>query len=561
MNTPLKCTTCGAPCNSTPMFLSDDLPFLPTLLRNNEPPTGSMIGSLRSSALRVSATIDEIQAEILRTNDFLKTLQDKRRHLQLIEEDYKAVLSPVRRVPSEVLAEIFYACSRNAKSKWGYNVFDVKAGPWVLSRVCRSWRKVSCSLFPSSWANFLVPVRQELRKDPISLLKAALSHCGNRKLEFIFYGPRWDSRDVDLEVRRTSKSLFQILLSLSHRWKSVDLDITQELFRLLSSVRGKVSCLETCVISTGPITESFNALEFAPSLKHLAFKGLRDCLLPVPVLASNLVSFSDDRATDYFGHLHQMYLDIVRGSPSLDEIEVRHQSQAEGDLPVATPRIIHPALSTLATREGSFMRSLELPMLEAVDIQENSHEVDDRSTFPDVLPALHDLIIRSRCSLTSLTIADTVLDDNIVSILSLSPELAFLKFRLTQWSEDSDFILQIVIEKMAEMTIDSSGNTELSLIPLLEDFSVYMYDRRSRFREHVEVGFVDGNFVHMLKVRLDCASPLQFVTVNGSTRLLRFTGVDDDDVEQLVKWRDENRFEELAIQSGWGPKVTLHCIV
>ncbi|KAK0444416.1 hypothetical protein EV421DRAFT_1800951, partial [Armillaria borealis] len=530
MNTPLKCTTCGAPCNSTHVFLRDDLPFLPTLLRNNEPPTGSMIGPLRSSALRVSATIDEIQAEILRTSDFLKALQDKRRHLQLIEEDYKAVLSPVRRVPSEVLAEIFYACSGNEKSEWGYNVFHVKAGPWVLSRVCRLWRQVSRSLCPSSWATFSVPVPQKLRKDPISLLKVALSHCGNRRLKFIFHGPRWDSRDVDMEVRRTSKSLFQILLSLSHRWKSVDLDITQELFQLLPSVRGKVSCLETCIISTGPITESFNALEFAPSLKCLTFKGLRDCLLPVPVSTSNLVKFSDDRATDYFGHLHQMYLDIVRGSPSLEEFEVRHQGQAEGDLLVATPRIIHPTLHTLAIREASFMRSLELPELESVDIQKNFPEVGDRSTFPDVLPALHDLIMRSRCSLTYLSIADTVLDDNIISILSLSPQLAYLG--------TPDFILQTVIEKMAETTINSSGDNELSLIPLLEEFSVSMYDRRSRFREVVEVGFVDGNFVNMS------------VTVNGSTRFLRFTGVDSDDVEQLVKWRDENRFEELAIPVG-----------
>lgn len=88
-----------------------------------------------------------------------------------------------------------------------------------------------------------------------------------------------------------------------------------------------------------------------------------------------------------------------------------------------------------------------------------------------------------------------------------------------------------------------------------------MSDRRSRFREEVEVGFVDSNFVYMLKVRLDCASPLRFVNVNGSTRLLRFTGADGDDVLQLVKWRDENKFEKLAIQSGWGPESTLHRVV
>ncbi|PBL02941.1 hypothetical protein ARMGADRAFT_1072363 [Armillaria gallica] len=425
MNTPLKCTTCGAPCNSTRVFLRDDFPLLPALLRNNEPPTGSMIGPLRSSALPVSVTIDEIQAEILRTSDFLKALQDKRRHLRSIEEGYKAGLSPARRVPPEVLAEIFYACSGNEESEWGYNVFDV-----------------SRSLCPSSWATFAVPACLELRKDPSSLLKAALAHCGNRRLEFMFYGPgNWGSWDIDMEVRRSSKSLFQILLSLSHRWKSVDLDITQELFQLLPSIRGKVSCLETCIISTGPITGSFNALEFAPSLKCLTFKGLRNCLLPVRVSTSNLVRFSDDRATDFFGHLHQMYLDVVRGSP-LVEFEVQHQGQAEGYLSVADPRIVLPTLHKLAIREGSFIRSLELPKLETVDIQENSHGVGDRSTFPDVLPALHDLIIRSRCSLTNLSIADTVLDDNIISILSLSPQLAYLRFSLTQWSEDSDFILQ-----------------------------------------------------------------------------------------------------------------------
>ncbi|KAK0243154.1 hypothetical protein EDD85DRAFT_1019308 [Armillaria nabsnona] len=561
MNTPLKCTTCGAPCNSAHVFLRDDFPLLPTLLRNNEPPMGSMIGPLRSSALRVSATIDEIQAEILRTSDFLKALQDKRRHLQLIEEEYKAVLSPVRRVPPEVLAEIFYACIGNEKLELGYDVFDVFDGPWVLSRVCRLWRQVLFSLCPHNWTTFLVSVRFRVPKDPVSLLKAALSRCGNLQLEFTFYGPSWDSQDADMEVRGTSKSLFQNLLSLSHRWKSVNLGISHELFQLLPSIRGKVSCLETCSISTGPITESFNALEFAPSLKCVTFEGLRDCLLPVRVSTSHLVRFSDDRATDSFGHLHEMYLDIIRGSPFLDEVEVQHQGQAEGDLPVATPRIIHPTLRTLAFREGSFIRSLELPKLKTVEIQANSHEVGDRSTFSDVLPALHDLIIRSRCSLTSLSIADTVLDDNIISILSLSPQLAYLGFSLTQWSEDSDSILEIVIEKMAETTIDSFYDNEPTLIPLLEHFSVYMSDRRSRFREEVEVGFVDSNFVYMLKVRLHCASPLRFVNVNGSTRLLRFTGVDGDDVEELVKWRDENRFEELAIQSGWGPKSTLHRVV
>ncbi|KAK0461749.1 uncharacterized protein EV420DRAFT_1640053 [Desarmillaria tabescens] len=491
-----------------------------------------MIGPLTSSALRVTAAIDEIQAEILRAEDFLDALEDKRRHLQSIKDDYKTVLSPVRRVPAEVLAEIFPVYSENGGSKPRYNVFDVKAGPWVLSRVCRLWRQVLYSLCPSSWTTFMVPTYPRMRRDPTSLLKAALSRCGNRQLEFIFCGPSWDPRDADMEVRRTSKSLFQILLSLSHRWKFVTLDIVHELFQLLSSVRAKIPCLETCNITTDPITGPFNALEFAP------------------ISTSNLVTFSDDRMTDYFGSLHQMYLDIIRDSPFLEELEVAHQGEAEGILPVATPFIVHPALRRLAIREGSFIGSLELPKLASVAIQEGP-----RAAFPDVLPALHDLIIRSGCSLTSLTITDT-LDDDIIPILSWSPQLTNLSFCLTQWNENSDSILQTVVERMAETTIRSSSDlnrNKLVLIPLLEKLSIDMHDRRSRLRGEVEVGFVDSNFVNMLKGRLNCENPLRSVSIKTSTRLLRFSRLDEDDIKQLVKWRDESKLEDLSIESGWSP--------
>lgn len=145
------------------------------------------------------------------------------------------------------------------------------------------------------------------------------------------------------------------------------------------------------------------------------------------------------------------------------------------------------------------------------------------------------------------------------------PKLASLHIQesLTQWSEDSDPFLQDVIESMAETITDSSGDHELVLIPLLQDFFVGIYDRWSFYREEAEVGFVNSNFVYMLKVRLDCASPPTVRQINASTRLLdlRFTEVDDNDIEQLVKWRDENKFEELAIHSGRGSNSALHRVV
>ncbi|PBK66953.1 hypothetical protein ARMSODRAFT_1020924 [Armillaria solidipes] len=388
------------------------------------------------------------------------------------------------------------------------------------------------------------------KKDPLSLLRAALSYSGRRLLSLrMDDSGRW-FEDYDMEALEVSESLFNILLSQSQRWKSVILSISPGLFQLLPFLRGRIPeleafniCLDWLADVDDEITGTFDALAIAPRLKHLVLEDWGSDLIPViDASASHLVTFCDDRqVTDRAGTLHQ---GIIRDAPSLEKFSVGYQRPREGALPAASPCIVHQALRNLTVCEDAILRSLDLPNLASATIQACSSPWDAKSsTYQDVLPALLNLIIRSGCILTSLTIADTQLNDHIFSILSLCPNLTKLDLCCSRWQESDpgDAVLQTVIERMAETTtIDSH---KLVLVPLLKDFTVSMFDPDLDIEDDAVVGFINSAFVRMLKVRLDCKSPLWSIRIYKSSRHLIFSMLDQEDIQQLKVWKHDRKLD------------------
>ncbi|KAK0243208.1 hypothetical protein EDD85DRAFT_320136 [Armillaria nabsnona] len=545
-------TKCGNPCYSQKEFIRDDPSFLPHLLSGNEPPSEEMLLPLKSSACRVAAAIDEVQTEISGVSDpaVLKFLKHKRARLCAINE-YKAVLSPLRRVPPEVLAKIFSVHS--LRPQYGrdayYDVFAVHDGPWTLSRVCGTWHQVSHTLCADVWATMLVSISGHLgrrKKDLLSILRAALSYSRRCLLSlWMKDGGLWLS-GWDGEAHEISESLLKILLSQSQRWKSVIISISPGFFHLLPLLRGKIPELEAfniCLESLdGDVTGTFDGLEIAPRLKHLVFEEWGFGLIPV-FEASHLVTFCDDRPADGVGILHRMYLDIIRDAPSLEKFSVSHQGSSEGALPVAAPRIVHQALRNLTVCESAIIRSLDLPNLESATIQHDCPSWEHSTyTYPDVLPALLNLIIRSKCVLTSLTIADTQLNEHIFSILSLCSNLTEFELRFSRWreSDPSDLVLQTLVGRMSETTADDSH--KLVLVPILKGFTVSMFDCYEK-QGIAAVGFVNSAFVRMLKVPLDCKSPLCSITVDILSFHLALSMLDQEDIKQIKAWQDDRRLD------------------
>ncbi|KAJ7474193.1 hypothetical protein FB451DRAFT_1248279 [Mycena latifolia] len=71
-------------------------------------------------------------------------------HSQRIRTTLKGVLSPVRRIPSEILAQIFLLCRDNSLDTFQYFVTDPRRAPMLLGHVSSRWRQVSRSS-PRLW--------------------------------------------------------------------------------------------------------------------------------------------------------------------------------------------------------------------------------------------------------------------------------------------------------------------------------------------------------------------------------------------------------------------------
>ncbi|KAJ7608991.1 hypothetical protein FB45DRAFT_762607, partial [Roridomyces roridus] len=81
----------------------------------------------------------------------LKQLEDERLLLCDSLQKNIAINSPLRRMPPEVLAEIFMSTLPEEYKEPA----KIDQSPWVLGRVCSRWRTIALSI-PSLWSKFYI---------------------------------------------------------------------------------------------------------------------------------------------------------------------------------------------------------------------------------------------------------------------------------------------------------------------------------------------------------------------------------------------------------------------
>ncbi|KAG7439548.1 uncharacterized protein BT62DRAFT_938916, partial [Guyanagaster necrorhizus] len=90
--------------------------------------------------------IDTFEREILSLEKQITLLIHQKEQLERSVSRRKGLLSPIRRLPSDILLEIFSWAIRRPK-----NSLDVTAGVWPLSQVCGCWRDI-VSTSPVLWS-------------------------------------------------------------------------------------------------------------------------------------------------------------------------------------------------------------------------------------------------------------------------------------------------------------------------------------------------------------------------------------------------------------------------
>ncbi|KAJ6458417.1 hypothetical protein C8R47DRAFT_149694 [Mycena vitilis] len=200
------------------------------LLNSNELPEEHEEASIRSFASSAATRLVLLDDEIRQLWDQLEQLMSERDSVSSFHVKTRAILSPLRRMPSEILSEIFrwtLPAARDAPQRRGFRAME---SPWVLTHVCRRWRSVSIP-DPSLWS--FVPIGYGPEMDPSSayplpMIKTHIARAGKLKIHFYAH----PSCDPGPQVE-----LFALLSQHSTRWEELSLGLSAHLIPVLASVR------------------------------------------------------------------------------------------------------------------------------------------------------------------------------------------------------------------------------------------------------------------------------------------------------------------------------------
>ncbi|THU96185.1 hypothetical protein K435DRAFT_664919, partial [Dendrothele bispora CBS 962.96] len=133
-----------------------------SVLHTNHVPSPSEITEIRDLLRAPEQELMQIDAEIAKLQSQVAKLQSRRVILDTFVTAHRALLSPIRRIPNEILAEVFVMClPQSVQSSIYYPSTGVDKAPLIFTRVCKTWRTVSLST-PRLWCQLSFHIPHDL---------------------------------------------------------------------------------------------------------------------------------------------------------------------------------------------------------------------------------------------------------------------------------------------------------------------------------------------------------------------------------------------------------------
>ncbi|KAJ7707313.1 hypothetical protein B0H17DRAFT_1032367 [Mycena rosella] len=271
----------------------------PELLLSSTVPLDSQVPVILSA---IQAAQEDIRATENEVGD--DVLKQRRSALEEFVQIHRSMVSVIRRLPSEILSEIFSRCSR----KWD------GCKPRIFATVCSRWRDVALAT-PRLWCNVWVD-REEVKPQSLSfLLSLQLERSGQVPLSVVFSDPF------------IAPCILESLIAVSHRWESVDLVLTGPQRELIHSSNCHFPILKRLILQT-PSLELGNLSRPLPLLEELSLDGryfsddnfelIEPLLIPpqFPWTGFTKCSLVQCTAADV--------LNILRASPPMEDLSLGH---------------------------------------------------------------------------------------------------------------------------------------------------------------------------------------------------------------------------------------------
>ncbi|KAJ6530866.1 hypothetical protein DFH09DRAFT_994439, partial [Mycena vulgaris] len=344
------------------------------LLSTNTPPEDAELTFIRAVLSDTGARLADIEREMSRLRDRLRQLEDERSVMSIYHAQNRAILSPLRRMPPEVLGEIFSWTLPTLRPTLRRG-FDVNDSPWVLTHICSRWRAIAIST-PTLWSLLTIKCSDK-QTDSLAMAKTHIERA--HMLQIHFWGEEINPVGPQIEM-------FRFLAEYSPRWEEFRIQLTSDLSALLPSLRNRVPLLRRLRIQWGFATSSaeigsIDCFQIAPALLDVGlFNGRGHVPISLPL----------HQLTRYRLHAPcEMHRDMVKLGHNLVEA---HIDVRGGDWPDSSNAINLFSLRRLYVSHSKFLNYLRVPSLEELAIWFR------KDSGPTILEHVESLLARSSCA-------------------------------------------------------------------------------------------------------------------------------------------------------------------
>ncbi|KAJ7062352.1 hypothetical protein C8F01DRAFT_128408 [Mycena amicta] len=219
-------------------------------LGTNYCPTDDEVHEINVLLAEPSEQLRQLDSKIDELRKAMEELVVERNRVAEFVDAHKALISPMRRIPLDVLQEIFVACLATKRNC----IMSASEAPILLGRICSSWRAISM-LTPPLWASlhivepspqiFSVSVYVTRARDArlaqrLETAKSWLARSGKCPLSISLLveslGQEYSSSEIE---SWPAYSFLQVMISHLSQWRRIELRVPDRLVEVLRKFTGK----------------------------------------------------------------------------------------------------------------------------------------------------------------------------------------------------------------------------------------------------------------------------------------------------------------------------------
>lgn len=378
-----------------------------------------------------NAELSFFAEEIERARAQVQRLEHQRDQVKSVVQELEALVSPVRRMPTDIMAKVFEHCIWDQASPRA----DPRMAPLLLVQVCRSWRYLLFSL-PCLWST--------LQLDLPSGTKDWEALVQSKSLSMHVWLSRSKGLPVSLFLNHDKGSLIpwhalmhldKEILTLGCRLKDLSLHFSsRSLSCLLTFTQSPLPYLQHLELqNTNSLPTSEHpppiVLHSAPNLKSLSLSwcslDLRNFQVPWAQLQHLNLEYD---ASSFWNPVHSDYLQTLARCPNLTTLYLGigapiHDVDPAHIVPVTLPHI-HTFKSSIYVQTPylqQFFDALRMPRLRHFDIRNVSLALGSFTGQTEYLPFL------ARCADTLESVCFNRVDIADSAMLSCLAQLHRLK--------------------------------------------------------------------------------------------------------------------------------------